>query len=183
MKKYILMTVFTVMSLCCNAQFTLTPSAGLITEDGPYTILRSGTAAENYAAAKTAVEAAIPGVDVGELVYEESFSATAKYKNHAKLPGALVATDWVVDYTLKVEVTEEKILISFSEVGSLVASHKGEIIQWIHPTIGSNSMFRDMTGNHYLFNSKGQICKGGKKMVEVFENMANGIVKDIENKL
>lgn len=183
MKKYILLTAFVVMSVCCNAQFKLTPSAGLMTEDGPYTILRSGTEAENYEAAKKAVEAAIPDVDVGELENEKSFSATCKYKNHAKLPGALIATDWVVDYTLKVDVTDEKIQISFSEVGSMEIWKKGEVIQYIHPTTGKNSMLRDAMGNHYLFNSKGQIAKGCKKMVLLYENMANGIVKDIEKNL
>jgi len=182
MKKYILLTAFAVISLCCNAQFKLTPSAGLMTEDGPYTILKSGTEAENYNAAKRAVEAAVSGAEIGEIEYEKSFAVTAKYKNHRKLPGALVATDWVIDYTLKVEVTDEKILISFSKVGSLEVWKKGEVLLYIHPTTGKNSFLGNF-GNQYLFNSKGEICKGGKKMVALFEDIANGIVKDIEKNL
>ena len=57
MRKYFLLTaLFALMSLCCNAQFKLTPSAGLMTEDGPYTITKSGSEVENYEAAKKAVE-------------------------------------------------------------------------------------------------------------------------------
>ena len=83
----------------------------------------------------------------------------------------------------KVDVTDEKIQISFSEVGNMEIWKKGEVIQYIHPTTGKNSMLRDAMGNHYLFNSKGQIAKGCKKMVLLYENMANGIVKDIEKNL
>ena len=183
MKKYILLTAFAVISLCCNAQFKLTPSAGLMTEDGPYTILKTGTEVENYEAAKRAVEVAISGAEIGEIEYEKSFAVTAKYKNRGKLPGALIATDWIVDYTLKVEASEDKIQISFSKVGNLEVWKKGEVLQYIHPTTGKNSMFGDITGNHYLFNSKGEICKGGKKMVALFEEMANGIVKEIKKNL
>ena len=52
MKKNVLSALFAIVSLCCNAQFVLTPSAGLMTEDGPYTILRNGSESENYDAAK-----------------------------------------------------------------------------------------------------------------------------------
>ena len=184
MRKYFLLTaLFALMSLCCNAQFKLTPSAGLITEDGPYTITRSASEAENYEAAKKAVETAISGADIGEIEYEKYFSVTAKYKNRGKLPGALVATDWVIDYTLKIEMSDDKILDSFAKIGNLEVWKKGEVLQYIHPTTGENSILVDMTGNHYLFNSKGEICKGGKKMVALFEEMANGIVKEIERNL
>jgi hypothetical protein len=185
MKKCILlMFLGALIPVCCNAQFKLTPSAGLMTEDGPYTILRFGTETENYEAAKHAVESAIPEVDVGEIEYGKSFSATAKYKNHSKLlPGHLRATDWEIDYTLKVDVTEEKIIVSFSEVGSLVAWVKeGFGIQY-HPTIGQNSWVYAITDGGYLFNSKGQISKGHKRLVELYENIANEIIKDIEKNL
>ena len=120
MRKYFLLTaLFALMSLCCNAQFKLTPSAGLMTEDGPYTITRSASEAENYEAAKKAVETAISGADIGEIEYEKSFSVTAKYKNRGKLPGALGATDWVIDYTLKIEMSDDKILVSFAKIGNL----------------------------------------------------------------
>ena len=183
MKKYILLTAFAVISLCCNAQFKLTPSAGLMTEDGPYVILKSGTEVENYEAAKRAVEVAISGAEIGEIEYEKSFAVSAKYKNRGKLPGALIASDWVFDYTLKVEVSEDKIQISFTNLGTFEVWQKGEVLQYIHLTTGKNSMREAMTGNHYLFNSKGEISKGGKKMVALFEEIANGIVKDIENNL
>lgn len=182
MRKYILLTAFAVVSLCCNAQFKLTPTAGLITEDGPYTILRSSTEADNYEAAKKAVEAAIPDAQIGELEYEKLFSVVAKYKEHSKIPGALFASDWSIDYTLKVEVTEDKIFISFDKIGSLENRFKNNYF-YVHPTAGKNSMLADLKGGHYLFNSSGQISKGGKKFVALFENMANGIVKNIENNL
>lgn len=183
MRKFILSAVFAAISLCSNAQFKLTPSNGLMTEEGPYTIMRTGSEVENYETAKKAVEATITGAEIGELEYEKSFAVSAKYKNHGKLPGALVATDWVIDYDLKVEVSEEKIQIFFTKIGCLEVWKKGEIIQYIHPTTGKNSMLVDMTGSHYLFNSKGQICKGGKKAVLIFENMANEIVRNIERNL
>ena len=184
MRKYFLLTaLFALMSLCCNAQFKLTPSAGLMTEDGPYTITKSGSEVENYEAAKKAVETAISGAEIGEIEYEKSFSVSAKYKNRGKLPGALGATDWVIDYTLKIEMSDDKILVSFAKIGNLEVWKRGEVLQYIHPTTGKNSMLVDITGNHYLFNSKGEICKGGKKMVALFEEMANGIVKEIERNL
>lgn len=183
MKRFLFSTIVSVISLFSFAQFKLTPSAGLITEDGPYTILRDGTESENYEVAMKAVEAAISDAQIGELEYEKSFAVTARYKTRGKLPGAMAATDWTIDYDLKVEVAENKILIYFTKIGSLVAKKRERLILTIHPTIGNNSMLRDILGNHHLFNSKGEICKGGKKFVAIYEDVANGIVKEIENNI
>lgn len=181
MKRLYLIAIVSVISLYCNAQFKLTPSAGLVTEDGPYTIMRPGTESENYEAVWKAVEKAIPDAEMGELEYEKSFAVNAIYKTRAKLPSALIATDWVLEYDLKVEVAEDKILIFFSNIGTLKATAKlGNNTFLFFPTMGKNTM---ISPNRYLFNSKGQICKGGKKMVAIFENIANGIVRDIENNL
>ena len=183
MKKNVLSALFAIVSLCCNAQFVLTPSAGLMTEDGPYTILRNGSESENYDAAKKAVEETIPGVEIGDLEYEKSFEASSEYKTHRKLPGAFIATDWNIKYKMKVESAEGKIFISFEEIGYMEVRRKGELMYNIYPTTGRNSMLGDIAGNHFIFNSKGEVAKGCKKLKELFEDIANNIVKDIERNL
>lgn len=183
MKKIFTLAIFATMSLCSNAQFKLTPSSGLMTEEGPYTIMKAGSEAENYEAARRAVEFAIPGADIGDLEYEKSFAVSVVYNAHEKLPGALQATDWSIDYHLKVEAFDGKIEISFTEAGTWVVRRKGEVIQNIYPTTGKNSFSRAVFGHNFLFNSKGKICKGGKKVVAKYEEIANGIVRDIENNL
>lgn len=183
MKKVCLAAMFAAVSLCCNAQFILTPSAGLMTENGAYTILREGTESENYYAARKAVELVIPGADIGEEEYEKSFFVGGTYKNHGKLPGGWVASDWIIPYKIKVETTEGNILISFANVGDMEVRKKGELLCTIHPTSGKNSYLNDLMGSRHIFNSKGQVAKGCKSIKEIYENMANGFIKDIENNL
>ena len=183
MKKSVLFAIFAAVSLFCNAQFVLSPSAGLITEDGAYTILREGSESENYHAAQKAVQSAISSADIGELEYEKSFIVGGTYKNHGILKGGMVATDWVIPYELKVEAAEGKILISFTSTGNMEVWKKGEVLFIISPTMGKNSYLNDMMGHRNIFNSKGQVSKGCKSMKELYENMANGIVKDIEKNL
>lgn len=183
MKKIISIIALFAISMCCYAQFVLTPSSGLMTEDGPYTIIRDGSESENYYAAKKSIEVAIPDAEIGEAEYEKSFNVTSAFKDHRTLPGALVATDWRIDYTLLIECTDGKIMISFKELGYLEASKKGEVVCCVHPTSGSNSMMGDLLGNHYIFNSKGMVSKGCKKMKTLFEEYANNLVKNIEKNL
>lgn len=180
MKKLILFVAFVVATLCCNAQFVLTPSAGLMTEDGPYTIIRDGSDSENYYAAKKAVESAIPNADIGDLEYEKSFNATSVIKEHSKLPESLATHDWQWNYTLEVECADGKIRISFKHIGALEVWKKGEHLQNIYPSIGKNSMF---SIDHFVFNSKGTVAKGCDKMKKIFEDCANNLVKSIENNL
>ncbi len=183
MKNLVLTAVLFLISICCNAQFKLTPTAGLITEDGPYTILRNGTETDNYEAAKKAIKVTIPSAEIIDVEYEKSFSVITSYKKHGKLPGDLVATDWAIPYKLKIEASEDKIQISFEEIGSLERRDKKGWVFYIHPTSGKNSMLMDMSNNHYLFNSKGKVGKRAQRYVSFFEEIANGIVKDIENNL
>ena len=183
MKTLVLTAAMFFISLCCNAQFKLTPTAGLITEDGPYTILRSGVEADNYEAAKKAIKATIPNAEIIDVEYEKSFSVIASCKQHGKLPGDLVASDWVIPYKLKIEASDDKIQISFEEIGTLERRSKRGEVFYIHPTTGKNSMLVDMTCNHYLFNSKGKVGKRAQRYVLFFEEFANGIVKEIENNL
>ncbi|MBQ9203044.1 MAG: hypothetical protein IJ155_02250 [Prevotella sp.] len=183
MKKFFCVAALAVVSLCAEAQFVLTPSSGLMTEDGPYIIMREGTEVENYEAAMQAVGRAIPNAEIGEVEYEKSFNVTSAFKERRKLPGAIVATDWNTGYTLFVECAEGKIMVSFKQIGPLEASKKGEVIMNVYPTTGKNSMLMGVSGIQYIFNSKGVVAKGCKKMKEIFEDYANTLVKDIENNL
>ncbi|MBQ6749752.1 MAG: hypothetical protein IJR02_03150 [Bacteroidaceae bacterium] len=183
MKKIFLAAMFAVVSLCCNAQFVLTPSAGLMTEDGAYTILREGTESENYHAAKKAVELAIQGVDIGDLEYEKSFLASSIQKGNRRFPGGWSSCDWSILFKIKVETFDGKILISFDSVGNMEASKKGEILAVVYPTMGKNSYLNDLMGQRYIFNSKGQVGKGCQVFKDMYEEIGNSIVKEIENNL
>lgn len=44
-------------------------------------------------------------------------------------------------------------------------------------------MFTQISGIQYIFNSKGVVAKGCKKMKDIFEEYANSLVKNIENNL
>ncbi len=182
MKKCVLFAIFAAVSLCCNAQFVLTPSAGLMTEDGAYTILREGSESENYYAARKAVQSAFTNADIGELEYEKSFVASILHKSHGRLFGSLAAGDWEINFKLKIETQEGKILISYEKVGSLEWESMGNT-SFIFPTTGKNSAALIMANSRYIFNSKGQVAKNCKKAKELFEDVANGIVKDIESNL
>ena len=186
MKKRVLFSIFVVVSLCCNAQFVLTPSSGLMTEDGAYTILREGTESENYYAAKKAVNTAFPNADIGELEYEKSFVTGILHKEHGKLPvsGAYLAGDWKIEFKLKIDTSEGKILVSYEEVGMLEwESRKVNSTWYIIPAMGNNSIMAELEQKRYVFNSKGQVAKGCKKTKILFEDVANSIVKEIENNL
>lgn len=183
MKRIICFAVFASLAFCCHSQFILTPSAGLMTEDGPYIIQREGTESENYYAAKKAVENAIPDAEIGDLEYEKSFNASSTIKDRRKLPGALIATDWTIDYTIEVECTDGKVMISFKNIGALKAKKKGEVIMNVYPSTGENSMLNQIMGVEYIFNSKGVVAKGCKKLKEIFEEYANTIATKIENNL
>ena len=74
-------------------------------------------------------------------------------------------------------------MVSFKQIGPLEASKKGEVIMNVYPTTGKNSMLMGVSGIQYIFNSKGVVAKGCKKMKEIFEDYANTLVKDIENNL
>ena len=183
MKRFLL-ALFVTMSQLCNAQFVLTPSAGLMTEDGPFVIKREATEAENYYAAKKAVEQVVAGANVGDQEYEKSFLVTSAFKEHKRLPGALIASYWTVEYTLEIDCSDGQISISFKELGPLaVASKKGEVFGHVYPTTGRNSMIGNIMGAQYVFNSKGEVAKGCKKLKEIFEDFANNLAKDIENSL
>ena len=184
MKKNVLFAIFAAVSLCCNAQFVLTPSSGLMTEGGAYTILREGTESENYYAAQKAVNTAFPNADIGELEYEKSFATSILHKEHGKLPlsGSYVAGDWKIEFKLKIDASEGKVLVSFEEVGMLEWG-RGTQTWYIIPAMGSNSIMAELEQKRYVFNSKGLVAKGCKKTKKLFEDVANGIVKDIENNL
>lgn len=182
MKKSVFVAIFAAVSLCCDAQFVLTPSAGLMTEEGAYTILREGTESENYYVVKKAVESAFPNADIGELDYEKSFVVSILHKRHSRLFGAMVAGDWEIEFKLKIEAQEGKILISYEKVGTLKWDSKGNTA-FVFPTTGKNSTMLIMANSRYIFNSKGQVAKNCKKAKELYEDIANGIVKDIENNL
>ena len=182
MKKSVLFAIFAAVSLCCNAQFVLTPSSGLMTEDGAYTILREGSESENYYAAKKAVQSAFQNADIGELEYEKSFVVGILHKRHSKLYAAMVAGDWEIEFKLKIETQEGKILISYEKVSPLKWEAKGNT-SLVFPTTGKNSAALIMANSRYIFNSKGQVAKNCKKAKELFEDVANGIVKDIESNL
>lgn len=183
MKKILFLVALTMVSICSSAQFVLTPSAGLMTENGPYVINRNGSESENYYAAKEAVEKTIHNVDIGELDYEKSFNALYIYQNRGKMPGALLATDWTIKFHLRIETSEGKIMISIEKAEELEYKRKGETLGYIYPTTGKNSMMNDMMGVHYIFNSKGEVAKSCKKLKAIYENVANDIVKQIENNL
>ena len=183
MKKKLFVVVLTTLSLCCHAQFVLTPS-GLMTEDGAYTIMRTGTESENFEVAKKAVELAIPGIDIGELEYEKSFSANGIQKGHRRFTGfATASVDWSIEYQLKVEAEEDKISISFTKVGSLVLKRKGESVAEVFPTSGKRTILLALSGQGFVFNTNGQVARGCKPIKETYEEMANNIVKTIENNL
>lgn len=183
MKRSVIFAIFAAaVTLFCNAQFVLTPSAGLVTEDGAYTILREGTESENYYVAKKAVESAFPNADIGELEYEKSFVAGILHKSHSKLLGATAAGDWEIEFKLKIEAQEGKILISYEKVGNLKWEAKGTTA-YVIPKTGKNSAMLIMAGSRFIFNSKGQVAKSCKKAKELFEDVANGIVKDIEKNI
>jgi len=183
MKRRLCLAAFAVVSIFCQAQFILTPSAGLMTEDGPYIITRNGSEAENYEAAKKAVLAAIPDAKIGDLEYEKSFNATSAIKDHRKLPGALIATDWTIEYTIEIECEDGKVMVSFKHIGAIVVRRKGDVIMNVYPSTGANSMLGQMMGNQYIFNSKGTVAKQCKKLKELYESYANNIAKNIEHNL
>lgn len=183
MKRIIIFAVFAVISLCSYAQFVLTPSAGLMTEDGPYVISRDGTEVENYEAVKKAIDKVIPNGEVGEVEYEKSFNVSSAFKGHGKLPGALVATDREIRYTLFIDCYEGRIQISFKELDAMKVTKNDELLFNIYPTIGKNSMSNQLSGIQYVFNSKGKVASGGKKIKVMFEDYANELVKQIESYL
>ena len=184
MKRLIWLAVFTAVSVCCKAQFVLTPSAGLMTEDGPYVISRNGSEAENYEAAKKAVLSAIPDAKIADLEYEKSFNASSAIKDRRRLAGALVKSDLTIEYTLEVECEDGKVMVSFKSNGPMeLRTKKGELFMNIYPTTGSNSMLTQVAGVQHIFNSNGNVAKQCKKIKELYESYMNDIVKSIENNL
>lgn len=183
-KKTLFLALFTMLVLCCKAQFVLTPSGDLLTEDGSYVIQKIGAEEENYEAVEKAIKAVLPNAQISEDEYMKSFSVRDVYKTHAKLPGALKASDWEMNFSFRVEVDTDKIMITFNRAEA-VKAHFGSQIggQTIYPYSGKNSMLTQMGGVLYLFNSKGKVSKGGKKMKAFYEDHANGIVNSIENNL
>lgn len=181
MKKTILLTLFTITVLSSNAQFTLTPSGMLLTENGSYTITLSKTEEENYDAVKKAIRAILPEAQISEdymkLIVKD------KYKTHDKLPGALKASDWEMDYSFNIEINADKIAISFDKAKPIIQHIKGEGTMNIYPFSGKNNFLAQAGGRQFLFNSKGKICSGGKKLKAFYEQHANNIVKNIETHL
>ena len=113
---------------------------------------------------------------------EKSFNVSSVIKDRGKLPGALVKTNWSIEYTLEIECDEGKIMLSFKEFGPLEASNKN-FYQAYYPSSGSNSMGKQFAGVQYIFNSKGEIAKGCAKLKTIFEDYANNIAKNIESNL
>ena len=183
MKKFLSLATFLAISVVVQAQFVLTPDAGLMTADGPYTIVREGTEAENYYAAKKAIENVIPNAEIGDVEYEKTFNVTSVFKNHGKIAGAIVATDQKTEYTLEISCTDGKIMISFKNIGCMEITRKGETYMVVYPKTGKNSWLGQVSGQQYLFNSKGEIAKQCKKLVAMYEDNANNLVKCIENSL
>lgn len=183
MKRFYLLIAFIAITLCSYAQFVLTPSAGLMTEDGPYIINRSGSEIENYNAAKKVIARVIPNAEMGDVEYEKSFNVTSEFKDKGRLPGAMVKTDWIIKYTLLVTCEDGKISISFKDLGEMEVYRKGERVMNIYPTTGSNSMLGQAAGIQHIFNSKGVVASGCKKLKLMFETKANDLVKEIENNL
>lgn len=183
MKRSILLAVMAMVSVFCNAQFKLTPTAGLMTEDGPYIIQRNASEEENYEVAKQAIMNTIQGAEIGEQEVENTFYVTSKFADFSKLPGTLFKLHWRIDYKLKVQVTEDKILIYFDELGSLVTTLKNQSYEYI-PQSGKNSQWILNTKEiMYLFNSSGEVATGASKLVKFFETKANELVKTIENNI
>lgn len=182
MKKIILSAAFALMGVCCNAQFVLTPNAGLLADNGAYVINHLGTEEENYNIAKKAAISAFSDAQFVDLESNKSFKILYVYKNHDKLPGALIATDWTIKFTLKIETQNDKVLVSFDEAGIWEAQNKNAAFNMI-PSAGKNTMLKSASGITYMFNSKGKPTKGGKKIITAYENIANGIVRDFESEL
>lgn len=183
MKKYCIYAVLMLVSGICNAQFVLTPTAGLVAENGVYTISRNGTEKENYDVVKEAIAAVYEDAEIGEEEIEKTVLATIVYKKRFKQAGALVAADHKMEFTLRFETEDGKINVSFTKTGEWeTRTKKGELIQIIHMDMGKNNPLKS-TGNFHMFNSKGQIAKGGKKAKEQYEQIANEIVKSIENEI
>lgn len=183
MRRLFTLSVLLTIALCAQAQFMLTPSNGLMTADGGYTISRTGSESENYYAAKTAIQAVIPEVEIADVDYEKSFIAKSVYKHHGRMPGAAAKTDWFLEYALKIEASDDGIIIFFEKTGDIEYQKKGHFLGYVHPTTGSNSLLSDIAGHHYIFNSKGEVARMCKKLVAFYEDFANNLVKDIEEKL
>ena len=151
----------------------------MITEEegGVHTILRQvETESENYYEAKKAATSAYPDANIREIEREKSFVVDILHKRHSKLPGAMVASDWEINFILKITASESNIQISFEKLGNL----KWEGGDLIFPTAGANIM---MTMYRHIFNSKGEVAKGLKKAKLLYEEIANGIVRDIEKNI
>lgn len=184
MRTFVLTVILSLFSVCSNAQFKLTPGV-LKTNDGPYTILRNGLEADNYEAAQSAVEAVVPDAEINPLEYGKSFSVSILHTYHGKLFYAFTKY-WDFSYVMRVETFDDKIQISFDEIGTInVWNVKDEILfERFSPTAGRYNLMIQLAGNDRpLFNSKGKVAFKCKKIILMIEEIANGIVKDIENNL
>lgn len=184
MRTYVLTVILSLFSVFSNAQFKLYPGV-LKANDGPYTILRNGLEADNYEAAQRAIETAVPDAVVNPLEYGKSYSVLILHTYYGKLSD-VVARYWDFSYVMKVEAFDDKIQISFDEIGTInVWNVKDEILsERFSPTSRKHTLMTELAGDDRpLFNSKGKVAFGCKKIILKTEEIANGIVKDIENNL
>ncbi len=166
MKKYFLLAIMSLFTFIAKAQFVLTPSDGLKSEDNRYTIKRIGNELENYCAAKEAVKAVIPGAVIVDVEYEKVFLVKAEATIKAKVAG------WPLTlagpYTLKFEADNGAILTSFEYLGELKNTGKRDIV--LIPGTGVNTIMSPF----YVFNSSGDLKQ--KKAKVAIEEWANGLM-------
>jgi hypothetical protein len=173
MKKILFVTLLSISTLLVKAQFVLTPNDGLKTDENVYTIKRAGTELENYQAAKNAVKAVIPNAVIEEPEFEKVFTAKAEALIKTKVAGWPLTLSGA--YTIKVETDNDKILISYMELGMLKNTGKRDIV--LYPCSGVNTIMSPF----YVFNSSGDLKQ--KKAKVSIEAWANDLVHQIEESL
>lgn len=184
MRTFVLTVILSLFSVCSNAQFKLYPGV-LKTNDGPYTILRNGSEADNYEAAQSAVEAVVPDAEINPLEYRKSFSVSLLHTYYGKL-FFTYAKYWDFTYVMRIDAFDDKIQISFDEIGTIMVWNvKDKILfERFSPTSGKHSLMTELAGDDRpLFNRKGKVAWHCKKIILKIEEFANGIVKKIENNL
>lgn len=180
MKKYIVLTVISLVSLVSHAQFVLTPNDGLKSKDNVYVIRRVGTELENYYAAKRVLKAVIPDVYIEDLEFEKVITAKAEAFVRLKPKGWVKLYNAFSKYTMKIEVFENELHLSFVELGPFELRKKnGNVHAIVHPYSGHNSFWNQF--EPYLFNSSGDASS--PKAIAAIENWANGLVAQIEKAL
>ena len=180
--KKLLLLVFILSATIAKAQFVLTPHDGLRTTDGVYTITRTGSSIEqNYAAMKDVVKKVISNVRIREFDQEHMFTAIAETKVKLKFKDMVTQSKtFDTSFTLKLIAENDKIILSFEQLGNFVVSKFGSHYT-LYPTIGGNNIANQGAGLIHIFNSSGEIVQ--PKTKEGIEAWANSLVSQIEQAL